>query len=99
MIFSHIFGDKVSFVNAAVEAEIDVNQSAMEAAMSACTPQTMTNHHDSTFFGQLGETWRTWHRRFVERHELANWTDRDLSDVGLSWDDVAQEIEKPFWRD
>jgi len=29
---------------------------------------------------------------------LAELSDRDLHDVGLSWSDVALEAEKPFWR-
>jgi len=32
------------------------------------------------------------------RSELAQWTDRDLHDVGLSWSDIVRETEKPFWR-
>jgi uncharacterized protein YjiS (DUF1127 family) len=66
--------------------------------MSACTVDKMTNHHDTGFLGHLNEVMHTWHRRYVERCELAAWTDRDLNDVGLSWDDVAHEAEKPFWR-
>jgi len=66
--------------------------------MSACTAQQMTNHHGLGIFSQLREVLHLWHRRYVERSELAAWTDRDLNDVGLSWDDVAHEIEKPFWR-
>lgn len=66
--------------------------------MSACTVEKMTNHHDTGVFGHLNEVLHTWRRRYVERSELAAWTDRDLNDVGLSWDDVAHEAEKPFWR-
>ena len=66
--------------------------------MSAQIQDLMTNHHEAGFFGHVGEILHTWHRRYVERGELAAWTDRDLNDVGLSWDDVAHEIEKPFWR-
>jgi uncharacterized protein YjiS (DUF1127 family) len=58
----------------------------------------MTNHHASGFLGHVTEILHTWRRRYVERAELAVWTDRDLNDVGLSWDDVADEVEKPFWR-
>jgi uncharacterized protein YjiS (DUF1127 family) len=29
---------------------------------------------------------------------LAQWTDRDLHDVGVSRSDVVHEAEKPFWR-
>ncbi len=67
--------------------------------MSARTDQAMTNHHESGFLAHVGEVLHTWRRRYVERGELAAWTDRDLNDLGLSWDDVAHEIQKPFWRD
>ncbi len=66
--------------------------------MSACTTEMMTNHHPYGLFGRAGELLHIWRRRYHERSELAAWTDRDLNDVGLSWDDVAQEVEKPFWR-
>ena len=39
-----------------------------------------------------------WSNRWRQRHELAQWKDRDLHDVGLSWSDVVREAEKPFWR-
>jgi uncharacterized protein YjiS (DUF1127 family) len=65
--------------------------------MSACTAHQMTNHHD-TAFGQIAGLLRTWQRRHAERWELAHWSERDLNDVGLSRDDIALEIEKPFWR-
>ncbi len=66
--------------------------------MSAHSDQAMTNHHESGLLAHVGEVLHTWRRRYVERGELAAWTDRDLNDLGLSWDDVAHEIQKPFWR-
>ena len=66
--------------------------------MSICTHESMTNHHGTGFFAELGETMRTWRERHRQRRELANWNERDLHDVGLSWSDVAFEAEKPFWR-
>jgi uncharacterized protein YjiS (DUF1127 family) len=47
---------------------------------------------------QLGEILQVWRDRRRQRRELAQWTDRDLHDVGLSWSDIASEAEKPFWR-
>jgi uncharacterized protein YjiS (DUF1127 family) len=58
----------------------------------------MTNHHDSGLFAQLGETLHVWRERLRQRHELAQWSDRDLHDVGLSRSDIVYESEKPFWR-
>ncbi|WP_354082276.1 DUF1127 domain-containing protein [Bradyrhizobium sp. S3.3.6] len=39
-----------------------------------------------------------WRERVRQRRELAQWTDRDLHDVGLSWSDIALEIKKSYWR-
>ena len=66
--------------------------------MSTCSHETFINHHQSGFFAQLSETLRVWRDRQRQRRELAQWTDRDLHDVGLSWSDIVHEAEKPFWR-
>ena len=58
----------------------------------------MTNDHGSGILAQLSETFHVWRDRQRQRRELAQWTDRDLHDVGLSWSDIVQEAEKPFWR-
>jgi uncharacterized protein YjiS (DUF1127 family) len=58
----------------------------------------MTNHHGLGFLAKLGETFHVWRERQRQRHELAQWSDRDLHDIGLSWSDIAHEAEKPFWR-
>ncbi len=44
------------------------------------------------------DTLHIWRDRVRQRRELAQWTDRDLHDVGLSWSDIALEVRKPFWR-
>ena len=66
--------------------------------MSTCTHESMTNHHGSGLLVQLSETLHVWRKRQRQRRELAQWTDRDLHDVGLSWSDIVHEAEKPFWR-
>ena len=77
--------------------------------MSMHPHQMMTNHRVPGIWTQLGETlhiwWHhlgetlhIWRQRYQARQELARWTDRDLHDVGLSWSDIASEVEKPFWR-
>jgi uncharacterized protein YjiS (DUF1127 family) len=66
--------------------------------MSTCTHESMTNHHGTGFFAQLGETLHIWRERRQQRRELAKWSERDLHDVGLSWSDIVYEAEKPFWR-
>ena len=37
-------------------------------------------------------------RGYQSRRELAQWSERELHDIGISWSDVAYEAEKPFWR-
>ena len=66
--------------------------------MSSCSPETMINHHELGFLARIGDTLHVWHDRWEQRHELGQWTDRELNDVGLSWSDVVREAEKPFWR-
>jgi len=66
--------------------------------MSTCTDHAMINHHELSFFGQLGERVYLWRERLRQRRELAQWTERDLHDVGLSRSDIFRETEKPFWR-
>jgi uncharacterized protein YjiS (DUF1127 family) len=66
--------------------------------MSTCSHESMINHHDAGFLTQLSETVHVWRDRQRQRRELAQWTDRDLHDVGLAWSDIVDEAEKPFWR-
>ena len=66
--------------------------------MSILTQETMTNHHVGGVLNQLGETLHAWRQRHQARRELAQWTERDLHDVGVSWSDIAHEAQKPFWR-
>jgi uncharacterized protein YjiS (DUF1127 family) len=66
--------------------------------MSTCTHESMTNHHGSGLLAHIGETLHVWNERRRQRQELAQWSARDLHDVGLSWSDIVHEAEKPFWR-
>ena len=66
--------------------------------MSIYSHHPMTNHHGSGIFAQLGETFHIWRERQRQRRELAQWTERDMHDVGISRSDIANEVEKPFWR-
>ena len=66
--------------------------------MSIYSHQSMINHHGSGVFNHLVETFHVWHERMRNRRELAQWTDRDLHDVGISPSDIIHEAEKPFWR-
>jgi uncharacterized protein YjiS (DUF1127 family) len=40
---------------------------------------------------------RTWHQLGEERRHLADLSDRDLKDIGLSRDDVADAAPPPHW--
>lgn len=66
--------------------------------MSICTHESMTNHHANTALSGVAETLRVWRERYQQRRELAQWTERDLHDLGLSWSDMLAEADKPFWR-
>jgi uncharacterized protein YjiS (DUF1127 family) len=66
--------------------------------MSILTHESMINHHGSGLLTKLSETFHVWRQRQIDRRQLAQLSDRDLHDVGLSWSDIALEAEKPFWR-
>jgi uncharacterized protein YjiS (DUF1127 family) len=66
--------------------------------MSILTHESMINNHGSGFFAKLSETVHVWRQRQHDRSQLAQLSDRDLHDVGLSWSDIALEAKKPFWR-
>lgn len=66
--------------------------------MSIYSHQPMINHHGSGFWVQVEETIHAWRERARSRHELAQWSERDLHDVGISRSDILHETEKPFWR-
>ena len=67
--------------------------------MSVLTHQTVTIHHaPAAVLQAVAEQVRQWRKRAAQRAELARWGERELHDVGLSWADVASEVEKPFWR-
>jgi uncharacterized protein YjiS (DUF1127 family) len=66
--------------------------------MSIFTHELMTNHHVPGVLSQVGETLHVWRERYRARRELAQWSERDLHDIGRSWSDVLYEVDKPFWR-
>jgi uncharacterized protein YjiS (DUF1127 family) len=66
--------------------------------MSTFTHESMINHHRQGLLSRLSETFHVWRQRSRERSLLAELSERDLHDVGLSWSEVAYEAEKPFWR-
>nr|WP_312016917.1 DUF1127 domain-containing protein [Bradyrhizobium jicamae] len=47
----------------------------------------------------MGKVLRIWHHRYVMRCELGRLSEHDLHDIGRSWSDVVDEVDKPFWRE
>ena len=66
--------------------------------MSTLTHNSMINHHGQGVFAQLAETLHVWRQRYEARRELAQWSDRDLHDIGVSSGDAIYEASKPFWQ-
>lgn len=66
--------------------------------MSTLTHHSMINHHGPGVLAQLADTVHVWRQRYEARRELAQWSDRDLHDIGLSSGDVIYETSKPFWQ-
>lgn len=49
----------------------------------------------------ITSVWRlllVWQQRSNERHALASFDRHRLDDIGLTPDEVAREVAKPFWR-
>ncbi len=66
--------------------------------MSTFTHESMINHHGRGFLSQLTELIHVWRQRYAHRRELAQWSDRELHDIGVSSSDAIYEASKPFWR-
>lgn len=47
---------------------------------------------------RLGRCVLAWQRRAAERAQLAELDAHMRRDIGLSWEEVRREAEKPFWR-
>ena len=65
---------------------------------SPVTEQARVAPHGG-FLSHLLGTVSLWYRRAHERQELAQLSERDLHDLGLSRGDIFDELSKPFWRD
>ena len=66
--------------------------------MSTFTHESMINNHGQSLLSQAAEIVHVWRQRYAARRELAQWSDRELHDVGLSSGDAIYEASKPFWR-
>lgn len=47
---------------------------------------------------RLADTVHTWAQRSRQRRQLATMDEHLLSDIGVSYEDIWLEINKPFWR-
>jgi uncharacterized protein YjiS (DUF1127 family) len=62
-------------------------------------PQNVCRHAAlNEVTGRVIATLREWRRRGRDRHQLAQFDDRMLRDIGLTRGDACHEINKPFWR-
>ncbi len=70
--------------------------------MSLLSHRTVTNGHDIAVFSPIVDamvgTFKEWRDRQHQRRELAEMSDRDLQDAGLSRGELEFELDKPFWR-
>jgi uncharacterized protein YjiS (DUF1127 family) len=39
-----------------------------------------------------------WRDRVRYRRALATMNERELTDIGVCWSEVAEDVSKPFWR-
>jgi uncharacterized protein YjiS (DUF1127 family) len=39
-----------------------------------------------------------WRERCRSRRLLAAMSERELRDIGISWADIAEKIDRPFWE-
>jgi len=73
------------------------------------TLKTMNIHHNSNYstggqvkkHGILSSLTRTvlnWQDRAAMRYRLAELSEQNLSDIGLTYNDAMTEANKPFWQ-
>lgn len=53
--------------------------------------------HDEPVRQHLKAAAKLWLRRSRTRRALATLNDQQLRDIGLTRDDVSQEVARPFW--
>ena len=66
--------------------------------MAYLTLHRVTNYQSTSVVSQLVAQLRLWRRRARERSQLAQLSERDLHDIGMSRGTVYTELQKPFWR-
>lgn len=66
--------------------------------MAYITLGRMTNYQSPSLLSRVVAQLRLWRRRARERSQLAQLSERDLHDIGMSRGTVYAELQKPFWR-
>ena len=49
--------------------------------------------------GEFRTTLAVWRKRVRYRRALAQMGERELADIGVCWSQIAEEVNKPFWRE
>ena len=68
------------------------------AAQSSPVRATTRRVPIASWIEKVGVTLARWRNRMRYRRELARMSERELSDIGVSRSQIADEINKPFWR-
>jgi uncharacterized protein YjiS (DUF1127 family) len=66
--------------------------------MADLTFGTLTNTHTPAVLANIAHKLTEWRHRARQRAELAQLSERDLHDIGITRVDVVFEISKPFWQ-
>ena len=66
--------------------------------MSIALNRPITNYYALTWLGRVRDLFALWLRHNRESATLAQFSARELSDIGLTHVDRIQPQEKPFWR-
>jgi len=69
----------------------------MTMVHSRSAPRVAARQSQANQLARLAALLRNWSRRRRERQELAELSDLQLRDIGLSRHIVKREVEKPFW--
>lgn len=59
----------------------------------------MSRQSNTNFLARLLDTVVTWQQRSRDRHLMAQMTERQRRDIGLSPATLDDEISKPFWHE
>ena len=66
--------------------------------MADLTFETLTNFHAPTAVAGLLHKTAEWRRRGRQRRELAQLSDRELQDIGVTRMEVEYELSKSYWQ-